>query len=270
MHSHFPSIEHSASTPSSHKDSNKFLQLYSRVFESAMGSEHNNSPIITIKHPSSCLIAGPTGCGKTRFVARILETANLIEPAPTRIVWVYSEWQPVYEELSKRDLKIEFKKNTIDTELYESFNVLENNLLILDDQMSTSTAAQKKQMTQLFTQGSHHRNLTLIYIVQNLFEQGPSSRTISLNAQYIIVFKNPRDSAQISYLAREIYPKREKFLIESYLDATHRPHSYIFLNLTQGCEDWCRVSSHIFPGEETEFYIPIDIAIPDELLYKSC
>ena len=165
-------------------------------------------------------------------------------------------------------MNIEFKKNGLDAELYDSFSPLVVNLIILDDQMSSS-AAEKKQMMQIFTQGSHHRNLSIIYIVQNLFDQGPMSRTISLNAQYIVLFKNPRDSAQINYLAKEVYPKNSKFLVDSYIDATRKPHSYILVNLTQECEDWARVSTQIFPGEETELYIPMDAPIPEELVYKS-
>ena len=37
------------------------------------------------KHPSTILLSGPTGCGKTRFVRRILKE-RLIEPFPTRLI----------------------------------------------------------------------------------------------------------------------------------------------------------------------------------------
>ena len=134
--------------------------------------------------------------------------------------------------------------------------------------MTNSSNAQKKNMVQLFTQGSHHRNLTIIYIVQNLFDNSSTNRTISLNAQYMVIFKNPRDTAQIRYLAMQIYPNNRKFLIESYSDATRSSHSYLFLNLTQNCEDWRRVSTQIFPGEESELYIPTECHIPDGLVYN--
>jgi len=221
-----------------------------------------------LKHPTTCLIAGPTGCGKTRFVARLLQSVGMITPTPGRIVWVYGEWQPTYDSL-KATLSIEFRKNCLDAELYESFSPAENNVLILDDQMSSASISQRRSMLQLFTQGSHHRNLTIIYIVQNLFDQGSTSRTISLNSQYMVLFKNPRDSAQIRYLAAQVYPKNHIFLVDSYSDATRASHSYLVLNLTQDCEEWLRVSTLIFPGEDSEIYVPNDIQLPDELLYKS-
>ena len=220
-----------------------------------------------LEHPTTCMVAGPTGCGKTRFVGKILQARCMIRPMPNRIVWVYGEWQPLYDELLG-EFNIEFRKNNIDSDLYESFSPQETNLLILDDQMTNSSNAQKKNMVQLFTQGSHHRNLTIIYIVQNLFDNSSTNRTISLNAQYMVIFKNPRDTAQIRYLAMQIYPNNRKFLIESYSDATRSSHSYLFLNLTQNCEDWRRVSTQIFPGEESELYIPTECHIPDGLVYN--
>jgi len=61
-------------------------------------------------------------------------------------------------------------------------------LIVLDDLMD---AAYSKKMSELFTKGSHHRNINLVLITQNVFHQGPSSRDISLNSKYIVAFKNP-------------------------------------------------------------------------------
>ena len=65
--------------------------------------------------------------------------------------------------------------------------------------------------SQLFTKGSHHRNISLVLITQNLFHQGPSSRDTLLNSKYIVVFKNPRDKTQIVHLARQDFS--EKILV---------------------------------------------------------
>ena len=191
----------------------------------------------------------------------------MISPKPSRIIWLYSEWQSIYSELSSK-LTIDFIKNGIISQIYDTLKSYEPNLIVLDDQMSSCDLNQKKQTVKLFTQGSHHRNLTVIHIVQNLFDQGSWSRTVSLNSQYIVVFKNPRDSAQINYLAQQAYPRESKFLVESYLDATRLPHSYLVINLTQECEQWMRVCSNIFPGEETQIYVENSCNLPAELGYK--
>jgi len=54
----------------------------------------------------------------------------------------------------------------------------------------------------LFSKGSHHKNLSVIFITQNLFHQYRGMQDISLNSNYIVVFKNPRDRAQIQHLVR--------------------------------------------------------------------
>jgi hypothetical protein len=38
----------------------------------------------------------------------------------------------------------------------------------------------------LFTKGSHHRNLSVILITQIFFHQAPHCRNISLNAKYLV------------------------------------------------------------------------------------
>jgi len=54
----------------------------------------------------------------------------------------------------------------------------ESSLVILDDLL---TDVYSKQLCELFTLGSHHRNISLILITQNLFHQGRFCRNISLN-----------------------------------------------------------------------------------------
>ena len=68
------------------------------------------------------------------------------------------------------------------------------NLIIIDDLMAETD----ERVTTLFAKKSHHRNTSVLYLVQNLFPKNKESRTISLNSQYMVVFKNPRDASQMS------------------------------------------------------------------------
>ena len=74
-------------------------------------------------------------------------------------------------------------------------DVNKHNVIVLDDLMAQSGG--DKRIANLFTKGSHHRNLSVIYIVQNIFHQGMETRNISLNTRYIVLFKSPRDKQQI-------------------------------------------------------------------------
>jgi len=81
-------------------------------------------------------------------------------------------------------------------------------------------------------------------------------RTISLNAQYIILFKNPHDSSQFIHLAKQLYPHNSRFAHEVYVDATKRPYGYILLDLRSDQDDDLRLRTNIFPGECQIVYVP--------------
>ena len=57
-------------------------------------------------------------------------------------------------------------------------------------------------ISKLFTHGRSHLGCSLVLMLQNIFPKGSQSRTISINAQYQVLFCNPRDSLQISILGR--------------------------------------------------------------------
>ena len=170
------------------------------------------------KHPFTCIVAGPTGCGKTTFVARLLRKASImIDPSPERVTWYYGEWQSAYENLDSPNLHLEEGPPT-------SFDASKRNVVVLDDLMADTD----ERVTNLFTKKSHHGNTSVIYLVQNLFPKNKESRTIILNSQYIVVFKNPRDVLKMTTLAIQMYPGRVKFVQEAFADATSTPYGYIF------------------------------------------
>ena len=113
-----------------------------------------------------------------------------------------------------------------------------------------------KEIVQLFTAGSHHRNISIIFITQNFFHENPHQRTISLNADYVVFFKNPRDKSQIFHLAHQMFLENVNFLVDAYKDATREPYSYLFIDLTPKTDDRFRVRSKIFLGEYTRLYKP--------------
>ena len=212
---------------------------------------------IPFKHPSTILVAGPTGSGKTVFVQRLL-CENMLFPRPTRIVIVYGEWQKIYDELLKVIPTLEFLKGPSPPSLYESFDVKENNLLVLDDQMTEGENT--GQIEKYFVQGSHHRNLTVVFIVQNLFGKNKALRTSSLNSNYLVLYKNPRDKQQMGILGRQMYPHAWKNLLAAIGDATAEPYSYILLDMCPETPEEYRVRSNIFPSEHdiptTVYIIP--------------
>jgi hypothetical protein len=198
------------------------------------------------QHPFTMTVCGATQSGKTHFTKQLLEKSeSLINPPPEKIIWCYGEYQPLYETIKSKP-KIEFVEGFPEG-LYDSIKPDQTNLLVIDDLMSE--LVDNKQLSKLFTRGSHHRNLSIIFLVQNLFPKGSQSRTISLNTHYIILFKNPRDKAQMSVLGRQMYPGHCKYFEEAFHDATKKPYGYICVDSKQQTPDELRLRSCVV-GEE--------------------
>jgi len=112
-----------------------------------------------------------------------------------------------------------------------------------------------RSVTDLFTKGSRHRDLSVVYIVQNLFNNGKEHRTISLNGHYIVEFKNPRDASQIVHLAKQVYLGKVKAVQEAFKDATSTPFGYLLLDFKQCTPDKLRLRTKVFPDETTVVYV---------------
>lgn len=194
------------------------------------------------KHPFTCIVAGPTGCGKSTFVMRLLRhAATIIDPPPEKITWCYGVWQSAYVD---NDL-VRFEEGLPSG----AFDASTRNLVVIDDLMAETD----ERVTTLFTKKSHHQNTSVLYLVQNLFPKNKESRTISLNAHYMVVFKNPRDASQIGHLARQMYPGRLKYVQESFRDATTPPYGYLLVDLKQGTPDDMRLRTGVLPDDGVQY-----------------
>ena len=129
----------------------------------------------------------------------------------------------------------------------------EDLLLILDDLVYR--VIQSFDYMELFSIYVHHLKISVIFISQNLFPQGKYSRVISLNCQYLVLFKNPRDNFQIRYLATQLYPRNTSYFIDAYEKATQKPYSYLLVDLSvSGNRDYA-LRGDIFPNDLLTVYI---------------
>jgi hypothetical protein len=215
---------------------------------------------IRFKHPCTTLVAGPTGSGKTVLVRKILQDhANLFDNINTkelRVTWCYGQWQTSYSQLVP-NVNIDYVEGLID-QAYVQQN--KPQLVVIDDLMTELGG--NKELANLFTKGSHHLGISVVFIVQNVFHQAPQMRTISLNSHYMILLKNPRDKSQIISLARQLYPTNMKYLQEVYKDATSRPFGYLLLDLTADTPEGLRCRTLITSSDVPEKYKKISSLCP--------
>jgi len=209
-------------------------------------------------HPFTAVIAGATGSGKTQFLTNALIHADKVIDKPIhRLVYCYGVYlDKTFQILKKYFPQIELI-NGIDSTL--DFDSKINNILILDDLMQDTVKS--SVVSDYFTRGSHHKNLSVILLTQNIFHQGSMSRTINFNCHYTIMFKNPRNAQQIDYIGAQMYVgNKRKALKEAYADAISRPYGYIFIDYKQNCPDMMRLKTNILPTDPQ----PCIVYVPKE------
>ena len=108
-------------------------------------------------------------------------------------------------------------------------------------------------VTKFFTRGSHHLNLTIFYLVQNLFFQG--IRTISLNSQIVVLFTNPCDSRKLSFVARQSFAKHTKEIEAIFANSTKKSYGYLPFDFHSETPDQLRICTGIFPEDQQFVYV---------------
>lgn len=195
-------------------------------------------------HPSTCLVSGPTGSGKSVFVKNLIDN-QMFSPMPKNIIYCYGAFQPLFNSM---------KGVVFEESLPSYLNTVQDTLIIVDDLMSELSS--DTRLSNLFTKGSHHRNISIIFIVQNLFHKGKEMRNIHLNSHYLVLFKNPRDQSQVTHLARQMFPGRNKAFHEIFHDATSPAFGYLFLDFHPMTDERLRMRTGIFPGDKHYMYEP--------------
>lgn len=151
---------------------------------------------------------------------------------------------------------VEFNKGMINIEELDSSIP---KLLICDDMMESCS----QTIAEIFTKHAHHRNLSIIFITQNLYQKSQHMRNMNLNSSYLVLFRTPRDVNQLEYLSRQMYGhKRSKFLVSAFqMAAELSSHPYLVVDLKADSDEIIRVRSNVFPSELTYIFLPSSKAI---------
>ena len=191
------------------------------------------------------MVVGPTKCGKTQFLHNLIRRSSSIHPPPERMVRCFGCYQDLFRTVDGIEI----------LESVPGMNILDGDkrrtLLIIDDLVSETDT----RMTKIFTKGSHHLNCSMIYLSQTLFNKGKENRNICFNTQYLVLFKNPRDSAQIVHRCRQIFPDVIKYFKESFADATSLPYGFLLIDLRMTTPDLLRLRIDIFSDDRTAFCV---------------
>ena len=196
---------------------------------------------LRLKCPFTMLISGPSNCGKTTFTLNLLKRCEeILNSKPGRVYWFYKIDQKVVQEGQSYIHQYENKMCTM--EWLQENQPPKNSILVIDDMALEATADTAK----LFSVGSHHYSVNIVFLCQNLFTKNQYFRDISLNSTYVILFKNVRDKQQVSNFAKQFAPQQNKGFLAIFGEATKSPYSYIILDNHQVTNNSHRIISNYF------------------------
>lgn len=197
----------------------------------------------TLKAPFTMIISGATQSGKSTLTRQILERRlEIMDPPIDEVMYLYTEWQPkLFGELQVSIPNIVFHQGLPD-EIADEFG--RHKLVVCDDLMTEM--AKSDDAVNLFIRGSHHRNISVLFLIQNFFYK--NLRTLTTNAKYIVLMKNPRENGFASVLGRQMNGgKRNAALEYAYKECMTRRYGYLVIDYGQEQDDACRLRSSLFP-----------------------
>ena len=132
--------------------------------------------------PSSILIVGPSGSGKTHSAERLLfQNLDLFQSPPKVIHYCYGAWQDGFQRMKKRGIKFHEGIPEL-TDFVKWFP--QGGILLMDDLMDEGGS--DKRVLDLFTKHSHHRNITVLYLCQDMFPTDNYAKSTIGYSKFII------------------------------------------------------------------------------------
>ena len=174
---------------------------------------------IRLKENFKLFVSGPSRCGKTFFVADMLQNIQTFaKQPPSLIIYIYKVWQSKFDEM----------KSLVHVFLEDG----------------------EENIVNKFTVDGRHMNMSMVFLTQRMFVNDEYFRQISQNCDYFFLFKNPRNSAEIRTLAQQVTPGT-LHLIKIFIEATKDPFSYLCVNLTQECQPEVKYLSQLFDKDHS-------------------
>ena len=186
----------------------------------------------------------------------MLNECNFLYDQPvSKILYCYTAFQPLFERMEREIPNITFHQGLPSESVLEDLAADRlHTICILDDLQGEVVSSAK--MEQLFTVHSHHKNISVIFILQNIFASGKHARSLALQAHHVIILKSLRDRSQLACLSRQIFGKGG-VIPEAFDDVSrNNKYPYLLIDLAPHSVDKFRLRTNIFKGEDTVVYVP--------------
>lgn len=222
-----------------------------------MAKRHDVGTAYPFILPQSMIISGATKSGKSTLIKNLLMLPDsMFSPPVDKVIYVYSIWQDIYTELEAfwKD-RIIFTESIPTKDYLLSVSEAKSQIaLILDDKQSSLT---KPEIADFVCVLCSHRNISTFILLQNFYYDSKVLRTVALNVQTIVLFRNRRSQQQVKTLATQICPGNTKFFMDAYYKATNQSnYSYLVIDLDPRGDGLHQFRTNIFPDEMTIVFTP--------------
>jgi len=210
-------------------------------------SELVKSPcMLPLCHPFTAVLAGPTGCGKTAWVLRLIDNVReKIQPVPTRIWYYYGEHQPVFNNYPQ--VHFEDGLPQLNDEVFDG---REPTMIVVRRSHVRCQSTGCRHFNENFSSSQHQHTISHTHS----FDKKEYEGIISLKAHYLVLFKNRRDAGEFAIFARQMYPTCWKFAAE---DEDEDEHGVRLSTIGSKNRSRRALSSQkeCFPGEMQHVYV---------------
>jgi ABC-type iron transport system FetAB ATPase subunit len=194
------------------------------------------------QHPFSMICAGPSFSGKSTYVRNLLIHAN-------RLINTHIDYVVIFSGSNDKSLK------NIDTSFKITFveGLPENlddfiqpnmhGIFILDDLESKASASQ--DILDIFTSKCHHENVSIVLVLQNLYNKGSRRIGFLRNCHYLVLFQSPLDQTVNYIVASRLHPMKRKAVVNLIFTVLER-YRYILLDGRQDTNPAARFRTDIF------------------------
>ncbi len=208
-----------------------------------------------LEKPFRLLIGGGSGSGKTTFLKKLVNESHFETPFD-KIIYRYPDY--LQEPPATFDQIIEFQPGIGDLEYYNSLP--RNTLVIFDDLMNE--CGNSVDIMRLFSVVARKQQLSLIFIVQNVYDSSKQFRNIRINATGMVLFRFYAASDVTRRMLRDF--RVQSLITQRQLDEIYsKSFAYIFINLhPKRQSDFVAIRGNIFERNFSIYHKMEYVAIP--------
>ena len=150
------------------------------------------------------ILQASSGGGKTELMRKIIaQRDSMFFITPAKVIIIYSNWQPAYDDMLKADPDIIFTNQIPGEHRLKLWTEnVDHTLLVADDKQLE--LAESQFMADVFTRLSHHLHLSTFILLQGGSMKGKFASDIVKNAHYTILFKGGREAHHVRSLGIQL------------------------------------------------------------------